>query len=155
ASYVSGEVITVKVTLKDAAGNAVPGQTASLKDVKVPNAEPKGAWSETPANSGVYTATYTAQTVGTDLKAKLTLDGWTESSISDAYAITAGVAGQASSSVLVDGSSFVSGSDMTVSVSLLDAQGNPVIGQANSLKDAVTVPNATLSSAWTDNRDGT
>src|SRR5699024_3296537 len=102
----------------------------------------------------VYTATYTAQTAGENQKATLKLDGWTESSISDAYAITHGQAAQANSSVLVDGSSFVSGSDMTVFVSLLDAQGNPVIGQASSLKDAVTVPNATLSSAWTDNRDG-
>ncbi|HGM5813806.1 TPA: inverse autotransporter beta domain-containing protein, partial [Serratia marcescens] len=38
ASYVSDGEMTVTATLKDAAGNAVSGQTASLKDVKVPNA---------------------------------------------------------------------------------------------------------------------
>src|SRR5699024_10636963 len=109
------------VSLLDAQGNPVIGQASGLKDaVTVPGATPKDAWSETPANSGVYTATYTAQTVGTGLKATLKLDGWTESSISDAYAITHGQAAQAGSSVLVDGSSFVSGSDMTVFVSLLD-----------------------------------
>src|SRR5690606_30163404 len=126
---------------------------SSLKDVKVPNAEPKGAWSETSANSGVYTATYTAKTVGTALKATLKVsDGNVESAAT--YAITYSQAAQANSSVLVDGSPFVSGSDMTVSVRLLDAQGHPVIEPASVLESAVTVPNATLSSAWTDEGGG-
>ncbi|WP_342191071.1 inverse autotransporter beta domain-containing protein, partial [Serratia ureilytica] len=54
ASYVSDGEMTVTVTLKDAQGNAVSGQAASLKDVKVPNAELKGTWTETAANAGIY-----------------------------------------------------------------------------------------------------
>ncbi|MEL5381839.1 invasin domain 3-containing protein, partial [Serratia ureilytica] len=68
ASYVSGGEMTLTATLKDAQGNPVPGQTDSLKDVKVPNAELKGAWTETAANAGVYRATYTAKTAGAGLQ---------------------------------------------------------------------------------------
>nr|EGS9996332.1 LysM peptidoglycan-binding domain-containing protein [Serratia marcescens] len=70
-TFVSGSDIPVTVTLKDAQGNAVSGQTDSLKDVAVPNAVLKGTWAETAANSGVYRATYTAQQAGTGLQATL------------------------------------------------------------------------------------
>ncbi|MCS3414786.1 hypothetical protein, partial [Serratia marcescens] len=49
--------------------------------------------------------------------------------------------------------SYVSGSDIQVTVTLKDAQGNAVSGQASSLKDAVTVLNATLKGEWSE-KDG-
>ena len=135
----------------DAQGNPVIGQASSLKDaVTMPNATLKSGSGWTDNRDGTYTATYTADKAGENLQATLRLAEWTESSTSKAYAITHGQAAQAGSSVLVDGSSFVSGSDMTVFVSLLDAQGNPVIGQASSLTDAVTVPGAALKGEWSE-----
>ncbi|MCW7650680.1 hypothetical protein OM401_24625, partial [Serratia bockelmannii] len=109
----------------------------SLKDVKVPNAVLKGAWTETAANSGVYRATYTAKTAGSGLQATLTLNGASATPVT--YAITAGVVARAELSL--DKASYVSDGEMTVTVTLKDAQGNAVSGQADSLKD-VKVPNA-------------
>ncbi|MEL5381837.1 invasin, partial [Serratia ureilytica] len=145
ASYVSGEAMTVTVTLKDAQGNAVSGQADSLKDVAVPNAVLKGAWTETAANSGVYRATYTAKTAGSGLQATLTLNGASATPVT--YAITAGVVAKAELSL--DKASYVSGEAMTVTATLKDAQGNAVSGQAAGLKD-VKVPNAELKGAWTE-----
>ncbi|MCW7650676.1 invasin, partial [Serratia bockelmannii] len=145
ASYVSGETMTVTATLKDAQGNPVSGQAAGLKDVKVPNAELKGTWTETAANAGIYRATYTAKTAGTGLQATLTLSGASATPVT--YAITAGVVARAELSL--DKASYVSDGEMTVTVTLKDAQGNAVSGQADSLKD-VKVPNAVLKGAWTE-----
>ncbi|MGP3284259.1 inverse autotransporter beta domain-containing protein, partial [Serratia bockelmannii] len=85
--YMAGGDMKVTVTLKDAQGNAVSGQTDSLKDVAVPNAELKGTWTETAANSGVYSGTYTAQQAGTGLKATLKRTGWSREVASKAYVI--------------------------------------------------------------------
>ena len=85
--YISGGDMKITVTLKDAADNAVSGQTDSLKDVAVPNAVLKGAWTETAANSGVYSGTYTAQQAGTGLKATLKRTGWSREVASKAYVI--------------------------------------------------------------------
>ncbi|MCW7650678.1 invasin, partial [Serratia bockelmannii] len=120
ASYVSDGEMTLTVTLKDAQGNAVSGQTDSLKDVKVPNAVLKGTWTETAANAGIYRTTYTAKTAGTGLQATLTLNGASATPVT--YAITAGVVAKAELSL--DKASYVSGEAMTVTVTLKDAQGN-------------------------------
>ncbi|HGE8289445.1 TPA: hypothetical protein ACGD4M_005026, partial [Serratia marcescens] len=85
--YIPGSDMKVTVTLKDAAGNAVSGQADSLKDVKVPNAVLKGAWTETAANSGIYSGMYTAQRAGTGLKATLKHTGWSREVASEAYVI--------------------------------------------------------------------
>ncbi|HID8211412.1 TPA: hypothetical protein ACXIGT_004771, partial [Serratia marcescens] len=85
--YIPGGDMKVTATLKDAQGNAVSGQADSLKDVAVPNAVLKGAWTETAANSGVYSGTYTAQQAGTGLKATLKRTGWSREVVSKAYVI--------------------------------------------------------------------
>ncbi|KFF76754.1 hypothetical protein IY40_22340, partial [Serratia marcescens] len=85
--YIPGGDMKVTVTLKDAQGNAVSGQADSLKDVKVPNAVLKGAWTETAANAGIYRATYTAKTAGTGLQATLKHTGWSREVVSKAYVI--------------------------------------------------------------------
>ncbi|MBH2951073.1 hypothetical protein I5Q45_18595, partial [Serratia marcescens] len=155
ASYVSGETMTVTVTLKDAQGNAVLGQAAGLKDVKVPNAELKGAWTETAANSGVYRATYTAKTAGTGLQATLTLNGASTTPVT--YAITVGVATVTHSTIVLDKASYVSGEAMTVTVTLKDAQGNPVSGQESGLDNAVAVPGGRIQTEthWSEEAVGT
>ncbi|MFL4214757.1 hypothetical protein P9423_22675, partial [Enterobacter mori] len=79
---------TVTVTLKDAHENAVTGQAAVLQTaVNVPNATGGGDWTE--SGTGTYTATYTANTAATGLKAALKLTGWTGSKQSDTYDIVA------------------------------------------------------------------
>ncbi|MCW7650679.1 invasin, partial [Serratia bockelmannii] len=136
ASYVSGGEMTLTATLKDAQGNPVSGQADSLKDAAVPNAVLKGAWTE--SGVGEYKATFIAQQTGVGLKATLKVaDGSVASTT--AYAITAGVVAKAELSL--DKASYVSDGEMTVTVTLKDAQGNAVSGQADSLKD-VKVPNA-------------
>ncbi len=160
ATYTAGSDITVTVTLKDAQGNSVSGQASALTadTVTVPNASVKAGSSWTDNGDGTYTGLYTAKTVSTDNKAALKLSGWTAGKSSDAYAITAGTAAQGTSSVTVDNTTYVSGTDMTVMVTLKDAQGNSVSGQASALTaDTVTVPNASVKagSSWTDNGDGT
>ncbi|MCW7680235.1 hypothetical protein OM393_24470, partial [Serratia bockelmannii] len=155
ASYVSDGEMTVTVTLKDAQGNAVSGQATSLKDVKVPNAELKGEWTETTANAGIYRATYTAKTAGTGLQATLTLNGASATPV--AYAITAGVATVTHSTIVLDKASYVSGEAMTVTVTLKDAQGNPVSGQEGGLDNAVAVPGGRIQTEthWSEEAVGT
>ncbi|USS96796.1 inverse autotransporter beta domain-containing protein [Serratia symbiotica] len=76
-SYLAGSEMVLTVTLKDAQGNPVSGQTSALTDdrVQVANAAVKAtAWTD--AGNGIYTRTYTAQQAGSDLKATLQLPGW-------------------------------------------------------------------------------
>ncbi|MBD8165684.1 hypothetical protein IFU24_22910, partial [Erwinia persicina] len=88
-SYAAGGNMTVTVTLKDANGNPVAGQAALLtaETVTVANASLSGRWTDN--QDGTYAAGYTAITAGTGLKAVLKLPGWSKSSDSAAYAITA------------------------------------------------------------------
>ncbi|PKH18415.1 invasin, partial [Enterobacterales bacterium CwR94] len=158
-TYVSGSDMVVTVALKDSNDNPVTGAQASLtaSSVEVPNATLKaGSWTD--KGDGTYTVTYTAAGAGTDLKATLTLDGWSTASQSAAYAITVGMADQAKSVVKLDKATYVSGSDMTVTVTLKDVGNNPVTGAEASLTaETVKVEHATLKtgSTWTDNKSGT
>ncbi|MGP2888770.1 hypothetical protein ACTVM7_20095, partial [Serratia marcescens] len=88
ARYLLGGVLTVTVTLKDAAGNSVSGEEGKLATVvKVPNAELKEVWVD--KGDGVYGATYTATMVGDNLKAIMTLNGWSQARESGVYRIVA------------------------------------------------------------------
>ncbi|MGJ7119448.1 invasin domain 3-containing protein, partial [Morganella morganii] len=152
STYTAGTDMKVTVTLKDAQGNPVSGQASVLTadTVTVPNAALKagGSWTETAEGTGVYTATYTAGRAGTNLKATLTLNGWSTGVSSEAYAVTAGTAAQGTSAIKTDKATYVSGTDMKVTVTLKDAQGNTVSGASSSLTaDTVTVANAALKGA--------
>ncbi|MBD8165686.1 hypothetical protein, partial [Erwinia persicina] len=107
-------------------GNPVAGQAALLtaEAVTVANATLSGSWKENGA--GIYTAGYTAITAGTGLKAGVKLPGWSKGSDSAAYVITAGAPAQAASGVKTDKTSYAAGGNMTVTVTLKDANGNPV-----------------------------
>ncbi|HGA3141970.1 TPA: invasin domain 3-containing protein, partial [Enterobacter hormaechei] len=72
--------------------------------------------------------------------------------------ITAGSPVQVNSGIKTDSATYIIGSDITVTVTLKDNDGNPVTGQQAALTPtSVTVPNATPKegSGWTDNEDGT
>ncbi|MBF4114327.1 invasin domain 3-containing protein, partial [Enterobacter cloacae] len=79
--YAAGADMTVTVTLKDAQDNAVTGASSSLttETVTVANATQKSGSSWRDNGDGTYTATYTATTAGTGLKATLRLSGWSGS----------------------------------------------------------------------------
>ncbi|RII74059.1 invasin, partial [Serratia odorifera] len=153
AGYASGESMTVTVVLKDAAGNPVAGQAALLATaVSVAHADLSGSWSD--KGEGSYGATYTAKTAGTNLQATLTLNG--ASATPATYSINAGAVAAGNSAIAIDRQAYISGSDMTVTVSLKDAAGNPVSGQAGSLGDKVAVPNAIMKPGadWTETPAG-
>ncbi|EOP1617156.1 invasin domain 3-containing protein, partial [Escherichia coli] len=91
-AYKTGDSMNVTVTLKDDSGNAVSGQADLLTDatVQVPNAAQAGNWADN--KDGTYTATYTAKTAGTGLKATVKLDQWTRIIESDEYEILQSIA---------------------------------------------------------------
>ncbi|MDL4915035.1 MAG: inverse autotransporter beta domain-containing protein [Enterobacterales bacterium endosymbiont of Blomia tropicalis] len=151
-SYVAGTDMALTVTLKDTQGNPVSGQSALLTAgaVTVANAALKGKWKDN--GDGSYAVAYTAVTAGSGLKASLTLSSGRPAE-SAAYAITAGAVTQGT--IATDKTSYVAGTDMALTVTLKDTQGNPVSGQSALLTaGAVTVANAALKSDWTDNNDG-
>ncbi|WP_336709899.1 MULTISPECIES: inverse autotransporter beta domain-containing protein [Enterobacteriaceae] len=89
-TYVSGDDITIKVTLKDRNGTALTGDAGLLttSTVTVPNATLKTDSSWKDNSDGTYTATYTAGTMSTDNQASLKLAGWDTPPKSEKYAIT-------------------------------------------------------------------
>jgi len=101
SSYASGDDMTITVTLKDSVSNIVTGQATSLTDVTVQNATLKPGASWTDNGDGTYTTTYVAQTVGTGLKAGLTLDDSSVQSVAYAIEIPVSI-----TRVLVNGYTF-------------------------------------------------
>ncbi|PNK82458.1 hypothetical protein CEQ31_026500 [Serratia odorifera] len=95
------------MTLKDAQGNPAPGQAGTLtaETVKAANAELKGSWAET-GTAGTYSATYSAKTAGTGLKANLKLGSVTAATPTP-YAITAGTVTAAT--LTADNTTYVAG----------------------------------------------
>jgi adhesin/invasin len=140
------------VTLKDAQGNPAPGQAGTLtaETVKAANAELKGTWAEA-GTAGTYSATYTAKTAGTGLKASLKLGSTTAAS--GTYAITAGTVTAAT--LTADKATYVAGGAITLTVELKDAQGNLVPNQAGTLTaETVKAANAELKGTWTETTPG-
>ncbi|MGC6233451.1 inverse autotransporter beta domain-containing protein, partial [Hafnia paralvei] len=134
-TYVSGDDITIKVTLKDKAGKALTGDAGLLTDstVTVPNATLKTGSSWTDKGDGTYTATYTATTVSTDNQASLKLAGWDTPPKSEKYAITAAQPDQSQSLIARDKDTYVSGDDITIKVTLKDKAGKALTGDAGLL----------------------
>lgn len=159
-TYTAGEDMTVTVTLKDVNDNAVTGAATSLTadTVTVQNAVLKTSSQWKDNNDGTYSATYTAQTTGTGLKASLKMGNWTGAIQSGTYAITATDPDMTHSTVVTDKVTYVSGSDMIITVTLRDAYDNLLAGKRDVLNTAtMTAENAVLKtgSQWKDNNDGT
>lgn len=88
--YMGGAQIYVTVTLKDKQGNAVTNAEASLTDkaVTVPSASPEPGSSWTDNKDGTYSKMYRARYNGSNLRAVLSLEGWTGTKESQAYDIS-------------------------------------------------------------------
>ncbi|CAK9886791.1 MAG: hypothetical protein XXXJIFNMEKO3_03237 [Candidatus Erwinia impunctatus] len=85
------------------------------------------------------------------LQAVLALNSWTKASAP--YAITAGAAVYANSGIVADHESYVAGGEMKVTVTLKDAQGNPVPEQSGALggTNVVSVANAQVkATGWSE-----
>lgn len=107
-------------------------------------------------SAGVYTATVTAGTDEETVTLTPSVSGVTLSPAE--VTITSTTPDPAKSAIKTDATTYVSGTDMLITVTLKDAQDNAVTGAVGSLTaDTVTVPDATLKtgSRWTDNGDGT
>ncbi|EIO9870610.1 invasin, partial [Salmonella enterica] len=88
----------------------------------------------------------------------LRLSGWNAAAQSEKYVITAARPDQSQSLIARDRDTYVSGTDMLITVTLKDSNRKPLTGNAGLLTDTtVTVPNAALKagSSWKDNGDGT
>ncbi|WP_279049288.1 inverse autotransporter beta domain-containing protein, partial [Cedecea davisae] len=158
-AYIAGSDMALTVTLKDAAGAAITGATSQLTtdSVKVPNGELKVGSSWQDNGDGSYSATYIAKTEGANLKATVTLNGWSTSAESAAYAITSPEAVQVNSGISVDSGNYLVGNEMAVTVTLKDVAGKAITGAASQLTtESVKVPNGELKagSSWQDNGDG-
>ncbi|MDA8518056.1 inverse autotransporter beta domain-containing protein, partial [Citrobacter sp. Igbk 16] len=102
---------------------------------------------------GVYTVTVTS---GTDAETLTLTPSVGGSTLSPAKVTISSVTPDAAKSAIkTDNTTYVAGSDMTVTVTLKDANDNAVTGVSASLDKAVTVANATLKagSSWKDNGD--
>jgi hypothetical protein len=151
-SYASGSNIKVTVVLRDVASNPVVGQERALSfAVAVGHATLNTAWRE--EGNGVYAAIYTATSVGEGLVASVKLSDWRTDKSSSTYIIRAGVAAEAASDIETDKMAYATGETMRVTVTLKDAWGNSVMGQAASL-NAMTVDHATLKGRWNDASNG-
>ncbi|MBL0906355.1 invasin domain 3-containing protein, partial [Serratia bockelmannii] len=150
---------TLTLTLKNATGDALSGLASQLAlAIAMPDGASRTADALTlspvkeGSQKGVYTATFKGAVAG-----KYTLvpeyNGSAIGNLSATVTLRASAAVKATSAITVTGETFVSGSDIPVTVTLKDAQGNAVSGQTASLKD-VAVPNAVLKGAWTESGAG-
>lgn len=142
---------TVTATVTDHNGNPVSGLTV---DFSVDSGASVVTATGTTNGSGIATTTVTASVAGAHT-VTATANG-SSATVSTTFVADVGNADQAASSIIVDKANYAVGSDMVVTVMLKDASNNVVTGALSQLTDtSVTVANATLKSAWTDNNDGT
>lgn len=142
---------TVTATVTDHNGNPVSGLAV---DFSVDSGASVVTATGTTNGSGIATTTVTASVAGAHT-VTATANG-SSATVSTTFVADVGNADQAASSIIVDKANYAVGSDMVVTVMLKDASNNVVTGALSQLTDtSVTVANATLKSAWTDNNDGT
>ncbi|MEG0431906.1 MAG: inverse autotransporter beta domain-containing protein, partial [Morganella sp. (in: enterobacteria)] len=143
----------ITLVLKDKFGNEISDQTVTfttpLSGTSISSVSDN--------SDGSYFATLSGTKAG-ETPVLVSVNGQILQTGPASVILTAGEAAQNTSAIGVDNTTYVSGTDITVTVTLKDAQGNSVSGQASALTaDTVTVPNASVKagSSWTDNGDGT
>ncbi|EBV5419051.1 invasin [Salmonella enterica subsp. enterica serovar Saintpaul] len=155
---------TLTLIVKDAQGNPLTGLkdllTFTVKDSSG-KAPATGVITESTITESSTAGTYIATLKGTKAD-KYTIvpeyNGTVMGSLSAAITLTAISPDEKNSAINTDATTYVSGSDMTVTVTLKDSSQNPLTGDAGLLTDStITVPNAMLKtgSSWKDNGDGT
>jgi len=107
-------------------------------------------------SAGVYTVTVTAGTDNETVTLTPSVSGVTLSPAG--VTITSTMPDEKMSTINTDATTYVTGTDMLITVTLKDKSGAALTGDAGLLTaSTVTVPNATLKSGsdWKDNADGT
>lgn len=154
---------TLTLLAKDAQGNPLTGLKDNLAFVvrdSSGNTPAAGSITESTIIESSTKGTYTATLQGTAPGIYTVVPEYKGSaigSLSTTLTLTATAPAQGASSVALDNTAYVTGADMRVTVTLRDASGNAVSGQAGQLTPAaVQVANATLKagSSWSDNGDG-
>ncbi|ACQ81027.1 Ig domain protein group 1 domain protein [Beutenbergia cavernae DSM 12333] len=140
---------TVTVTVRDAQGNPVPGGGNAV--VVTTNLGSVGTTTDN--GDGTYTAILTSGTAAGTATLTFTLDG-VDGADTAAVDFVAGAADPGTSTIEADPTSIVAdgASTSTVTVTLLDANGNPVGASAGTV---VVATDAGTVSGVTDNGDGT
>lgn len=150
---IAGDVTTVTITVRDAYGNPVSGEASNLV-VTIGGANALALVSAIVDNGdGTYSVSYTATVAGTDSVA-VTLSGSAVGASPYAREISAAAADAAQSTAAVPNGT--AGAATLVTISVEDAYGNPVSGEAANL--TLSVAGANPGAAFTsveDNGDGT
>lgn len=155
---------TLTLMLKDAQGNVLTGLKDSLtfvvKDTSG-KAPPTGVITQSVITESSTKGTYTATLRGT-MAGKYTVipeyAGSTMGNLSATVTLMATTPDEKTSAIRTDTTTYISGTDITVTVTLKDSAGKVLTGNSGLLTSAsVTVPNATPKSGsnWKDNGDGT
>ncbi|MBS0849353.1 Ig-like domain-containing protein, partial [Citrobacter sp. JGM124] len=157
SAYVVKTDMLVTVTLKDAQGNIVTGKVSALTDsvVDVANATTKANSNWIENSNGTYSRTYTANTVGTGLKASLQLTDWGTATESPIYSIDADAASAViTASVLSNGKKLTPADGATsydILITVKDQYGNTV----PSYELTLTSPVLTEARKISTSSDGT
>ncbi|EFF1360014.1 hypothetical protein B9553_002684 [Escherichia coli] len=128
SAYISGEPLTVTVTLRDEFGNPAFGLTSEVIESYIDSFAVGGAtpdsmqWVE--QNNGEYTIVWTAWVAEENLVASLKLKTWAAEIKSSLYGIQPGAAAKTQSTIVADKTIYIAGDSITVTVVLKDAQGN-------------------------------
>jgi hypothetical protein len=151
ATGAAGSPTTITITVRDQNDNVVTGQAANLV-VSVTGANTVTAPQPTDNGDGTYTTSYTPTVAGTDNVA-ITLSGTAISGSPYASVVAAGPPSPTNTTASVPGG--VVGTATGIVITVRDAGGNPVTGQAANLAVSVTGANTVTAPQPTDNGDGT
>ena len=149
---------TITITLADKDGNPVPNaDTTKLAAVSDPANTTIGAWTNN--GDGTYTATVTS-TVAGDKKITTSFDGGAiKADGNDVARFVAGgvdVTNAGTKFTVTEGDKTADGTAThTITVSLADKDGNPVLNADTAKLAASSDPTDTRFGAWTNNGDGT
>ncbi|WP_049615386.1 Ig-like domain-containing protein, partial [Yersinia pekkanenii] len=147
---------TYTVLVKDANGNPVFGvEVTSVADKPDVTVAISSATDEN--GQAIITLTSTTKAIA-DITVSALVGSAASVNADKTVSFTAGDAAESTSSIVVDNATYVAGSDITVTVTLKDDNGNTAPGLAPVLTaTTVTVPNSTekADNSWADNGDGT
>lgn len=144
-TVVSGQLVTVTATLKDAYNNVVPsGYTI---DFTATGGSSTGTFSAvTNQGSGLYNVRYTGVVAGTAQTIRVRVNG-TSLGLSENIVVVAGSPNPSHSSIVVSSSSIGAGQSTTVSATLRDLNENPISsGYAVTLTQSGGTSSGTLGS---------
>lgn len=151
-SYVAGEKVLLKLTMKDAQGNLIKGELPDGWEYSVPGTAIDGMMYVD--SSGAIISPLMAINSG-NYQASFTWNGGTVTS--NAYVISTGEVSVERSTIETNAGTYRSGEDITVTVTLEDSYGNRVDSLVNQLSTStISVPNAVLKSTdgWKEHGDG-